>query len=1447
METNVVCYTRPLINEGYLINKYIPFKNLLASNNKIKNFQTGELIYTKNYPLNIEIQPSYDGSVNLILNDDSNSPKMINSRFSVLEESQFEITDHKGNKDTNLYQEHILDQDTNLYKTINKIPKLTFDGLSTGGNLKVGAYHFYFKLSDNDDNETDFIMESGLVVCHIGELNDPQSIRMGISNENSQKSVMFTVSNLDESYDYIKVYYTRTTSDESGIDVTTAYYIDEKFSINKQTKLVITGFESQYEISLDEINPYFQYCQSVKTQAQCQNMLFFGNIEKPKLDHEFFEKVSLLFKPKAYLERDNIGTLNINYKDFNNKYVYYNVKNLYYKLGYFPTEYYRFGIVYILNDGTLTPVFNIRGGDLSIKTESNPWTLLKNLNCNDEGLVENSIFYENVKGVIKFPNESLEDQNYCIRPLSLKIEFQDEQKINSEVGYWDELKTKIKGYFFVRQNRIPTFYAQGLVIGKTINNYGNIPVIKNKENYVAESFLTKGSVNDYTFEDPKSLQIKKNSGNLLHNNYVKISSQNVRNQAMIVPEVQIRQPIFNSLFTSSEFQIEAYKKLKSTQDSQILNDKHLYLNNKQFIKFDKLTRNLQKLTIVPDSLKITTDGENYFSAMAGEPGEVLQVVDVNYDLTKVNGVGVGKVNKILTNSDSKVRGYFGMYVGTNNNRYDYGTIVNIRPSDYNPEDKQYNINQYVLRSNINEPYYAISDRLETALFNSDINKNKEFGDFQEIGNFYRGDCFINQVTHRLHRNFIDDDLPLNDDIVDVLTWHNNYAVVQKSEQVDLNGVVYVSNKPSVSFYRKWSMNENNGLVADQNTFKETTSQISSFLDDLTGDTTWENFGSVKINKGDLNAVPIGTWITFTCLSNVNLAMRDIDMSIPGEASLFNKPRGFYPLQPMSKYSSNKQPESSVMNGAINVTLSKRHNFLQPDVPWIKNRFDTRIMYSDIAITDAFKNGYRVFQGTSYRDYPKTYGSIVCLKELNGDLIAVMEHGILRIPVNERAVAAQGSGGNVYINTSNVLPENPLVLSDSLGSLWQDSVIKTVGLEGYTLIYGVDTVAKKIWMTDGQQVKIISDFKVQKFLNDNINFITTDKQEIVGEKNCKSHYNAFKRDVLFTFYNTIRSNTEKDENGEYKIISQKEWNLCYNEVLQKFITFYSWTPSFSANIDNIYFSFDKNQSDSYCYLWKHGQAGNFENQDKIKPTHWYGKQHTFEFEFVVNQPTIVQKIFDNLKIISNKAEPKEFVYEIVGETYDWFKYKDIITWINNRVQDPIENQEFKTLEEGYKFVLLNKLSNIKQRLVNGKYIYQDFPIGDFDLSTQFKKLPFIKRIRRPLKGDKKADKWEANSTEVTLIEDTQLNEDRISTKQYGNDIKKVGRIKGNMQYLEDLWDIEIRPTNFKYAYLDNNKNLQFKSLKQERIRDKYLKIRIIYSGEDLAIIQGLKTLYTISYS
>jgi len=46
----------------------------------------------------------------------------------------------------------------------------------------------------------------------------------------------------------------------------------------------------------------------------------------------------------------------------------------------------------------------------------------------------------------------------------------------------------------------------------------------------------------------------------------------------------------------------------------------------------------------------------------------------------------------------------------------------------------------------------------------------------------------------------------------------------------------------------------------------------------------------------------------------------------------------------------------------------------------------------------------------------------------------MEHGIIMIPVNERAMMANASGENIYVNTENVLPKNPKVISNTYGSL-----------------------------------------------------------------------------------------------------------------------------------------------------------------------------------------------------------------------------------------------------------------------------------------------------------------------------------------------------------------------------------------------------------------------------
>jgi hypothetical protein len=104
----------------------------------------------------------------------------------------------------------------------------------------------------------------------------------------------------------------------------------------------------------------FFLASAAKTQEVCQNMLFLGNVQKYTPDYETLAKLSLGFTPyyKAIDEETELGsTLNETY----NPGGYYNVQNIYNKVGYWNEEIYRFGVVYIMSNGSLSPVYNIRG------------------------------------------------------------------------------------------------------------------------------------------------------------------------------------------------------------------------------------------------------------------------------------------------------------------------------------------------------------------------------------------------------------------------------------------------------------------------------------------------------------------------------------------------------------------------------------------------------------------------------------------------------------------------------------------------------------------------------------------------------------------------------------------------------------------------------------------------------------------------------------------------------------------------------------------------------------------------------------------------------------------------------------------------------------------------------------------------------------------------------
>lgn len=1606
----------------------------LIESGELTDFETDELSFDLSHPVNILAQYSYDGSVNLILNDGKNIPRLINSRFTSTGKNTYQIIDRQGNNDTNIYDQGTqFDIDTSLYKRVIEIPQLQFYGVYYGGNLKIGNYHFYFKYADADGNETDFVAESGLVSLFIG--SNPCGIRTGFRDENSFKTVKFYMSNIDSAYQYVHVYYTRVTSDMNQNSVTQAARIEKNFIVNNALAcdIVITGFENISEIPLEDINVQYNIADAVEAQAQCQNMLFLGNVHKPNINYKELQDLSLRFLPYLYQEQYPLEIT----KDYEIQSVnkgYYDPKYIYTNVGYWDQELYRLAIVYILPDNSLSPAFNIRGREnlttyqdglysnipLYIQSKSSDEQVrnyisideMTNLIIPEDSNATNVVdaSFENAKGVIQLKAQS-----------GNSIETVYGIEIRAEEGVINELKKYVKGYFFVRQKRIPTTLCQAITIG--IDKESNTPMIPTKNGVLDRGDLYNGDQNSIKYIAERFL----NDDQVLTHDFLDRlyaePSNKVRVQGAICPEYDVDSPYFNSLFTGDALVVQpaTFKPSEEGffQSLDPMNDRHFYIDS-YTENFDN-SENIYTANIigVEDNTKLVTIGNDYFSARAGEAEEAFRFEYLE------------KENKI-TNATNMIRGSFGPYLGIVGYLY-AASIIDIKIPGYNKA----NLRDYMdIRYNDKSPYYAISDRMAI----KDSNYNIKDGIFSTT--IFRGDCYICQFTHRVNRNFQDPSAPINSEIVDQDTWKDNYN-----------------------------------------------------LDET------QNFE--KINLGDVNAIQMGTWITFRLRSTKNLNIRTLDESNADEQGLTGHPRGFYPYQGMSVSGAFKTPEALTYNKGFESSVSERWNYELPNVPYIKNEFSTRIMYSDIHINDAFKNGFRVFQLTHYRDYPRTYGSIIKLVELFGNLLCIFEHGVALIPVNERAVAGEGSGGNVFINTSNVLPENPKMLSDMYGTQWAESVVKTP-----YYVYGVDTIGKKIWRTNGTQFEIISDFKIQEFLNQNISLTERELSPIIGIRNVKSHYNAFKQDIMFTFYDNLQG------------FEEKVWNICYNELMQKWITFYSWVPSYSENIDNIYFSFDRNTSkwiaklgvshsendfsdgatldnniipnnakagdevgvfslsnrnlptgndveakvyftlerdnfqnykkfeikykpytivdggkvygdpeelqtllnedkqfDSFLYLkndasdllsemyvrddgngnkiypgdpgynlelsvykdargrrewldkdqqvnstnivtllnvqahvlvlaeastdpnikqylqgwnnnttvdagyyesviavmpkynmqflttdfWKHGQAGIIDIADKIYPTYWYGKQHPFEFEVVVVDNPSTHKLFDNLQIIGNKAAPESFHYEIVGECFDFAKDKK-----NMFVRQEVTKDFYQY--NGSDILYNKKLFEVEPQQ-NKKSV--SFPLYYSRNDTFNEVEDYYKQMTTPNK-----DYDNLSGSEIVYYEN--LNEFRIWEHSKAVDIEVPdGRIRGNMNYQEDKWNIQINPIVIveknepDWDTKDNSGNtvkpkvpitignspvpsdfyknqISYEDIPQDlredlgytlkdidisnwgvyavgrdqdgnviyadantrrevKVKDKFVKIRVRYSGEDLAIITALKTLYSISYA
>ena len=101
--------------------------------------------------------------------------------------------------------------------------------------------------------------------------------------------------------------------------------------------------------------------------------------------------------------------------------------------------------------------------------------------------------------------------------------------------------------------------------------------------------------------------------------------------------------------------------------------------------------------------------------------------------------------------------------------------------------------------------------------------------------------------------------------------------------------------------------------------------------------------------------------------------------------------------------------------------------------------------------------------------------------------------------------------------------------------------------------------------------------------------------------------------------------------------------------------------------------------------------------------------------------------------------------------------------------------------------------------------------------------------------------------ISVRMNNKTKEKLIQIYQRGVNISDVGRMRGNMEYIEDAWDVQIQSPAIKYAYINKNDELAYSDAKQFKLRDKYIKIKVRYDGTQYAIVNGIKTYYRISYA
>lgn len=1199
------------------------------------------------------LQPDYDGTINILLNDSKESPRLINSGFRAETNGTFRIINRSGEKDSNQYNEASFATKIPLLLSASKLPQVKVTGVLEGGTLLPGAYQYFLRYASTEGDETDVVAETLTVMVSPGRT--PATTDGGNAERSSGKAVELTITGVDTSFAFLQVYFVRTQSERSGSGL--AHKFTSRLPATGEIlSFTHTGYEQSQPLPVERLQVPRLSISSIRSFVQLDNRLFLAGYQEEVRDFDILKNYARTCLPMAtVLQLSSPGLANErNQSDLLSAFSsnarlldgymggYYNALNEQQYSGYMGGETYPFAIRFTFLDGSVSPPFPVLGmdnaaGNLTVQNgqlrlNGNP--LFINYNALDAEVNEGMFTTApglNTRGLYRFPTRKVSgfgpllgktvDGTPYLRVLGMKL-------------YLPPIPIAIReqtiGLEILRGERIADCLLQGYLTDTIpVPNLNFLET--NAGDYRLNSHL-------YTRENAKSIPAP--AFLLEASAYAEEGNNGVRSNNNVPSITPFRFADYLFGKTAALAQLPWGKRLAlfcpelyTDRDGVIGNmqSKNLFIDPLSDVNFAYAAPASSYIHNNTNPNPTTRDGD-YFSLLQTieqTSPSTLAPREANFDFVlgqsqAKSPLGFSGAASFQAKSSNSIEGYgvflpsFNDYIGVELTSGTYTIARLLKENDIDPAGKK-----------VDEDGIFLTEKLTNAM---------RIRAASLVNIYPQSGLRSLDIVKKLY--------PLSSLRYSPMSALLTYAQVES--QLDSARTLILCGGDCLvtpSYHRLYVGQADN--TEDEKFSKVHVGYTLSLITETTG-----NPARRSPEQGDLSEI-----------SKRSFLPRLLTSTTAGDL-----------MGNGNSWRESRLPDTSSYLPGYRYRQSYRPALPEAQVPFSERNFDTAVLYSDIHVPGSYENGYRRIFPSARQLYDRQAGPITALMNLSGNLLMIQPKAISRLAVNERIQTGSDSGGAIFVEAAGVLSPKAGVISAQIGSAWADSLLCT---DNY--LYGVDMQQAQplCFRTNGQNVELLSDNLwggfLQRFLG---NSFAGGRHHL--SCNIRTFY-AHKK-VYFSFYYLPNGETlpegiiqETFEGNVARCLT-----LVYHETLNQWQGLIGLHPLLTLLGDKELMGFS-------LHAPTIGYRHNVRSIDNLL----YGRAFVSVVQFSMNAETNVAKVLDNLKLTASTHLPILMHYESENQTVEeTLRQGQGILYDNARYK------------EGHLYVQVGRMG--RQR-VRGKYV------------------------------------------------------------------------------------------------------------------------------------------------